>query len=80
LCVVLLKKEKVRKAGSLNFGQEFWKIIGYYNDFSDCLKAICDKEIQTDNVSFDNMMSTLKGLRKDIERMFKGIKIENIQV
>jgi len=74
LCVTLFRKCQVQKEGSLNLGLDFWKVVGYYNNYSDALKACVDKKIQTTNTSFEKMVKVLNTLKSDIEKKFGGLR------
>ena len=76
-CVTLLKRETVQKEDSINFGKNYWTVLGYYNNFQEAMKAMLDKDIQTENKSFDFMLDRLTKLKSDIETFFKN---ENLQI
>jgi len=64
-CVTLLKRRIIKDG--VNKGNTSWDAKGYYNNFAEALKAMVDKDIQSNNSRLDYLIDRVKALKEHID-------------
>lgn len=75
-CYMLKEKVTVQDKNSKNYGEEDFRILGYYSSFKDCLGGILKSELRKYISNSDT--NSIQELYDEIQRLHK--KIDSIKI
>ena len=77
-CYSLQEKTTVKDENSKNFGQDFFKDLGYYTTIEDCLNGFL--KVKTREYISKETINTIQDLKKEIKKLQKFLHELNLDV